>query len=164
MVETRSGRKLRCDFYRDQFFATADVRRHTLLFLPLVPLLKYGQASRFTRGEVMAMARERIQHYTAPFFSKTEHATLFFYQLEDRRAWIVGSVALAALSFSCDLDIPDNLNVITSALTEDAWVTSMVDHLGFTLRSANPCRGFYAKLASRILVFSHKGTQVCVYV
>ncbi|KAJ7301334.1 hypothetical protein DFH08DRAFT_978887 [Mycena albidolilacea] len=156
MIETRTGRKLRANHYRDLFFATADVRRNALLFLPLLPLFKYGQASRFTRGDVMAMARERIEHYTSPFFNRDEDARLFFYQLEDRRAWIVGSVALAALSFSCDLDIPDNLNVISSVLTEDAWVTCMRDHLGYTIHSANPCVGFYAKLARRRLVFRHK--------
>jgi hypothetical protein len=111
----------------------------------------------------MSMARERIEYYTSPFFSRPEHATLFFYQLEERRAWIVGSVALAALSFSCDLAVPDNLNVISSVLTEEAWVTCMCGHLGFTLLSSGPCRGFYAKLAKKILVFSHNASEVRVH-
>lgn len=107
----------------------------------------------------MSLARERVEHYTSPFFPSELLSTLFFYQLEDRRAWIVGSVALAALSFSCDLPVPSNLNVITSVLTEDAWITCMCDHMGYTLRSV-PCGGFYAKLAQSRLIFTHKDVQV----
>jgi hypothetical protein len=108
----------------------------------------------------MAMAREHIERYTSQFFVNSAHTTLFFYQLEDRRAWIVGSVALAALSFPCDLVVPNNLNVITSTLTESAWITCMCGHLGYTLRSALPCHGFYAKPGKKHLVFDHKGVGV----
>jgi hypothetical protein len=79
--------------------------------------------------------------------------------LEDRRAWIVGSVALAALSFSCDLVVPNNLNVITSALTEDAWITFFRDYLGYKLRSV-PCGSFYVKLARSRLIFTHDDIEV----
>ncbi|KAJ7301289.1 hypothetical protein DFH08DRAFT_827696 [Mycena albidolilacea] len=154
---------LKCKLYanggRDRFFATAELRRSMLLYLPLIPLFNYGRASRFTRGDVMSLARERVEHYTSPFFPSDLLPTLFFYQLEDHSAWIVGSVALAALSFSCDLPVPNNLNVITSASTEDAWITSMCDCMGYTLRSV-PCGGFYAKLAQSRLIFTHKDVQV----
>jgi hypothetical protein len=83
---------------------------------------------------------------------------LFFYQLEDFRAWIVGSVALAALSFSCNLPVTDNLNVITSALTEEAWITCMLNH-GYKLQPV-PCGNFYAKLAQSRLIFSHEDIEV----
>ncbi|KAJ7323242.1 hypothetical protein DFH08DRAFT_817815 [Mycena albidolilacea] len=106
----------------------------------------------------MSLARERVEHYTSPFFPSELLATLFFYQLEDRRAWIIGSVVLAALSFSCDLPAPSNLNVITSGLTEDAWISCMCDHMGYTLRSV-PCGGFYAKLAQSRLIFTHGDVQ-----
>jgi hypothetical protein len=137
MMQTRSARRLRSENSQDQFFATTDLRRRTILYHQLIPLLKYGQASRFTRGEVMSLAHERIEFYTSPFFPTPKISKLFFYQLEDRRAWIVGSVALAALSFSCNLAVPDNLNVITSTLTQDAWITCMLDH-GYKLRPV-PC-------------------------
>jgi hypothetical protein len=107
----------------------------------------------------MCLARKRIEHYTSPFFVNSVHSTLFFYQLEDRRAWIVGSVALAALSFSCDLVVPDNLNVISSVLTETAWITCMRDHLGYSL-IREQCGGFYKKLATGRLIFSHKEIEV----
>jgi hypothetical protein len=107
----------------------------------------------------MCLARERIEFYTSPFFPTSKISKLFFYQLEDRRAWIVGSVALAALSFSCNLAVPDNLNVITSVLTEDAWITCMRDHLGYKLRPV-PCGNFYAKLAQSRLIFSHEDIEV----
>ncbi|KAJ7331463.1 hypothetical protein DFH08DRAFT_814770 [Mycena albidolilacea] len=102
----------------------------------------------------MAMARERIECYTSLFFCQMEHATLFFYQLEDRRAWIVGSIALAVLSFSCDFGVPYNLNVISSALMVDTWIACMRDQLGYTLRRC-PSGPFYAKLALGQLVFTH---------
>jgi hypothetical protein len=159
MMQTRAVRKLRSENYRDIFFATADLRRRTILYLPLIPLLKYGQASRFTRGEVISLARARIEFYTAPFFPTSQLVTLFFHELEDRRAWIVGSVALAALSFSCDLVVPNNLNVITSALTEDAWITFFRDHFGYKLRSV-PCSSFYVKLARSKLIFTHDDIEV----
>jgi hypothetical protein len=116
----------------------------------------------------MSLARERIEFYTSPFFPTPKVSKLFFYQLEDFRAWIVGSVALAALSFSCNLPgcnlpgcnlpVPDNLNVITSALTEEAWITCMLDH-GYKLRLV-PCGNFYAKLAQSRLIFSHEDIEV----
>jgi hypothetical protein len=158
-MHTRAAHKLRSENYRDIFFATADLRRRTLLYLPLIPLLKYGQASKFTRGEVMSLARARIEFYTAPFFPTSQLVTLFFHELEDRRAWIVGSVALAALSFTCDLVVPNNLNVITSALTEDAWITFFRDHFGYKLRSVQ-CGSFYVKLARSRLIFSHDDIEV----
>ncbi|KAJ7300445.1 hypothetical protein DFH08DRAFT_973866 [Mycena albidolilacea] len=135
-MQTRAVRKLRSENYRDIFFATADLRRRTLL------------------GEVMSLARARIEFYTTPFFPTSKLVTMFFHELEDRRAWIVGSVALAALSFSCDLVVPNNLNVITSALTEDAWITFFRDLLGYKLRSV-PCGSFYVKLARSRLIFTH---------
>ncbi|KAJ7715697.1 hypothetical protein B0H14DRAFT_3522547 [Mycena olivaceomarginata] len=164
-MQTRAVCKLRSENYRDIFFATADLRRRTLLYLPLIPLLKYAQASRFTRGEVMSLARARIEFYTTPFFPTSKLVTMFFHELEDRRAWIVGSVALAALSFSCDLVVPNNLNVITSALTEDAWITFFRDHLGYKLRSV-PCGSFYVKLARSRLIFTHDDIEelICTYV
>ncbi|KAJ7751855.1 hypothetical protein B0H14DRAFT_3513061 [Mycena olivaceomarginata] len=158
MMQTRAVRKLCSENYRDIFFATADLRRRTLLYLPLIPLLKYGQASRFTRGEVMSLARACIEFYTALFFPTSQLVTLFFHELEDRRAWIVGSVALAALSFSCDLVVPNNLNVITSALTEDTWITFFRDHFGYKLRSV-PCGSFYVKLARSRLIFMHDNIE-----
>jgi hypothetical protein len=106
----------------------------------------------------MSLARECIEFYTSPFFPTPKISKLFFYQLEDRRAWIVGSVALAALSFSCNLAVPDNLNVITSTLMQDAWITCMLDH-GYKLRPV-PCGNFYAKLAQSRLIFSHEDIEV----
>jgi hypothetical protein len=107
----------------------------------------------------MSLARARIEFYTMPFFPTSKLVTLFFHELEDRRAWIVGSVALAALSFSCDLVVPNNLNVIASALMEDAWITFFRDHLGYKLRSV-PCSSFYVKLARSRLIFTHDDIEV----
>jgi hypothetical protein len=107
----------------------------------------------------MSLARALIEFYTAPFFPTSQLATLFFHELGDRRAWIVGSIALAALSFSCDLVVPNNLNVITSALTEDAWITFFRDHFGYKLRSV-PCSSFYVKLAQSRLIFTHDDIKV----
>jgi hypothetical protein len=81
------------------------------------------------------------------------------HELEDRRAWIVGSVVLAALSFNCDLVVPNNLNVITSALIEDTWITFFCDHFGYKLSSV-PCGSFYVKLVQSRLIFTHNDIEV----
>ncbi|KAF8215300.1 hypothetical protein K438DRAFT_1955278 [Mycena galopus ATCC 62051] len=137
------------------FFRTDELRRLALSYLPLLALFTYAHASRFTRGDVMSIARERIMRYVKPFFAPANHIPSLFYAMENNRAWIVGSVALAVLSFGADVGVPCNLNLISSSATEESWISVMCDVLGFSLRSSSPCKGYYASLGKHFLVFKH---------
>ncbi|KAF8166594.1 hypothetical protein K438DRAFT_1984145 [Mycena galopus ATCC 62051] len=137
------------------FFRTVELRRLALSYLPLLALFTYARASQFTRGDVMSMARERIMRYLKPFFAPANHVPSFFYAMENNRSWVVGSVALAVLSFGADIDIPSNLNLISCASTEGSWITVMCDVMGFTLHSSSQCKGYYASLGKHLLVFRH---------
>ncbi|KAF8147152.1 hypothetical protein K438DRAFT_1780240 [Mycena galopus ATCC 62051] len=113
--------------FKDCFFNTRDVHQYVLALLPLGVLFSYGRVSVASRREVMALASSRI----------------------------VGSVALATLSFRQDFASPDNMNVITSPLTESIWIQFMCGTLGFYLQSDCPCDGFYSLTAKRFMTFAH---------
>lgn len=155
MPTTRSLTHKPPNYARNRFLATNDLRHSTLTFPPLKDLITYGQVSAFSRAEVMAMIRARGMRYTCPFFPSAESSNHFFHHLDDRRAWIVGSVALAAISFSCDPPTPDNLNVISSYLTEHIWVRFMCDVLRFNVIFNERCAGYYGNLGSPFMVLVH---------
>ncbi|KAF8143036.1 hypothetical protein K438DRAFT_1994318 [Mycena galopus ATCC 62051] len=150
--KTRAARRLRATVAQpvpnvvnpasETFFRTDELRRLALSYLPLLALFTYARASQFTRGDVMGIACERIMHYVKPFFGPTNHVP-------------IGSVALAVLSFGADIDIPSNLNLVSSAATEESWVAVMCGTMGFTLQSSGACKGYYATLGKSLLVFKH---------
>ncbi|KAF8177136.1 hypothetical protein K438DRAFT_1978783 [Mycena galopus ATCC 62051] len=165
MADTRASRRLRANNAAQQvaispspgatFFRINELRRLALSHLSLLPLHNYGQASQFTRSDVMSMSREWIMRYVAPFFSPAHHIPSLFYTMENTGSWIVGSVALAVLSFGADMAAPANLNLIASANRAEAWTELFCDVMGFTLRWSHPCTGYYATLGKRYLVFRH---------
>ncbi|KAF8209811.1 hypothetical protein K438DRAFT_2058800 [Mycena galopus ATCC 62051] len=101
MRQTHLSKQLQDDYVVHVFFRTSELRCGVLDYLSLVPLLTYDQASQFTRLEVMDI-------------------------LNACHTWIVGSVALAALLFSCHMPVPENMNIISTRATHDSWVASSV--------------------------------------
>ncbi|KAK7001759.1 hypothetical protein R3P38DRAFT_3216046 [Favolaschia claudopus] len=137
------------------FMAVDDVRHHMLSYVDLVSLTTYASCSQLARTDLTVLARQRVLRYTRPFFDGETALRCFFHSLEDQKAWIVGSVALAALSFTCDFAIPKNLNIIGPYKDEETWPAVMCGALGFSLVSSELCSGQYAMLGKRFLVFVH---------
>ncbi|KAF8217215.1 hypothetical protein K438DRAFT_1748311 [Mycena galopus ATCC 62051] len=144
---------------KDRFFRTKDVHLHMIACLPLADLFDYGRVCVASRKDVMKLASSRVRRYTSPFFPVHRDLDTFFHHLEQRHSWIVSSVALATLSFGQDFDSPDNMNVVTSLLTESIWIQFMCGTLGFTLTSDMDCVGSYAYAGKRFMTFVHPGVS-----
>ncbi|KAK7038353.1 hypothetical protein R3P38DRAFT_3182446 [Favolaschia claudopus] len=138
-----------------QFFGTNDVLDYMMAYLPLVPLMTFGQVNQDLRYEVQAYSRRRVLRYTQPFFETTLARTTFFHVLEDQGAWIVGAVALAVLSFACNPVGPGAMNIITPFGSESEWVSIMSRALGFNMVIYTRTAGDLMTLGHRYFVFTH---------
>jgi hypothetical protein len=145
---------------RDDFLTNWDVLHITLELLPLVALMNFGQTSKWARSEVVYMIRERVIHYTLPFFVCGDDHQRFFQNLEDSRSWIVGCVALATMSFSCDPVVPHLMTVLSPSFACSTWREFMVADLGFTNEGVHVPTGYYAGLARYIMDFTHVNNPV----
>ncbi|KAF8193082.1 hypothetical protein K438DRAFT_1969566 [Mycena galopus ATCC 62051] len=141
------------------FHNMLDLRLLLLSYLPLLSLMSYGQTCTGARKEVNKLLRHRVARYVRPFFSQEQDVAVFFAHLGQSRAWIVGSVALAVVSLTCNVQGPANLNIMAQYGTAQIWVRFFVDKLGYSLSSASLCSGFYAQLGHYYLVFTHEALQ-----
>ncbi|KAJ7086505.1 hypothetical protein C8R44DRAFT_893570 [Mycena epipterygia] len=160
MTHTRSkavrpARRPAVHKFRDAFLSNDFLRRYTLTYLCLVDLMKYCHLSPRSRADVHSLLRGRILRYTRPFFVSDLDHTVFFNALEDRRAWVVGSVVLAILSLLSDPAVPDNLNVNTSGVTENCWVNTMVSVLKYDMVDYGCCKGNYLETGRTFMRFVH---------
>ncbi|KAF8126865.1 hypothetical protein K438DRAFT_2001153 [Mycena galopus ATCC 62051] len=137
------------------FYNIVELRHLMLNCLPLVSLMTYARTSLESKAEVHKVLRRRIIRYVAPFLRDALDVSIFFSRLGTSRSWIVGSVALAAVSCGRDVRVPDNLNIIAAHGTAQAWIGFWRDELGFTMLMAKPCTGFYAQQGRYYLTFSH---------
>lgn len=142
------------------FLSNWDVLHATMDLLPLVALMKFGQIARWARTEVVYMIRKRIMRYTLPFFVGVDEYHSFFQNLEESRSWIVGSVALATLSFSCDPVEPHLMTVLSPSFACSTWRDFMVTEMGFTIQRVHIPTGYYSGLARCIMDFSHDNNPV----
>jgi hypothetical protein len=145
---------------RDEFISNWDLLHATLNLLPLVPLMKFGQTMQWARKEVVYMIRQRIIRYTLPFFAGADEHHRFFQNLEESRSWVVGPVALAALSFSCDPDGPHIMTVLSPSFALSTWRDFMTTELGFNTEHVRVPTGYYRGIARCIIDFSHSNNPV----
>jgi hypothetical protein len=145
---------------RDKFLTNGDVLHITLELLPLVALMNFGQTVQWARSEVVYMIRKRVIHYTLPFFVCVDDHQRFFQNLEDSRSWIVGCIALATVSFSCDPVVPHLMTVLSPSFAFSTWREFMVADLGFTNEGVHVPTGYYAGLARYIMDFTHVNNPV----
>ncbi|KAK7030812.1 hypothetical protein R3P38DRAFT_2775085 [Favolaschia claudopus] len=142
--------------FKGQFFTTVDVLHCVLAYLPLISIMSFGQVCRQFRADVLGVTRGRILRYTKAFFKAPSHRQSFFYVLEGQRAWIVGAIPLAVLSFGLEPPVPSCLNVISPYGTGAEWVTLMTKALGFTVTTYSRITGEFTTLGEKYFIFKHQ--------
>ncbi|KAJ7079404.1 hypothetical protein B0H15DRAFT_954040 [Mycena belliarum] len=143
----------------DAVWRNDDLLLACLRYLDFLDLMAFSYTAREFATFVKGILRSRIRRYTRPFFPSTDSLHLFFLALEATQSWIVGSVALAAVSVLSDVPVPNNLNIISTCHQVKQWVTFLVDVCHFEERQRVMCRGAYAHVGSIYAVFVHPARQ-----
>ncbi|KAJ6512264.1 hypothetical protein C8R47DRAFT_1064861 [Mycena vitilis] len=152
------------------FWLTGDLVLYMMRFLSLITLIHWSHVDSRSLAFVKKYLKGRVLRYTTPFFTKiprsldppTSNPILFrrfFQTLEVAKSWIVGSVALAAMSVLSDPGCPANINIITQARQLGTWRNFLVRQSGFGIVCRGWSNGPYAMTGGLVFEFRHPNIE-----
>ncbi|KAJ7233421.1 hypothetical protein C8J57DRAFT_1249900 [Mycena rebaudengoi] len=139
----------------DAFFSTAELHLELMQYFDVIGLSRYGLLCKDHTEKAVQVLRRRVRRYTCPFFPDDFGWQRFFDTLETMLSWIVGSCPTAVLSLTCDPDVPDNLNVLTTGGVEEVWGCLMLLELGYALEFSVRASWRWETTGERYMAFTH---------